>query len=98
MKEINSDILRTARKASDNAKKLVVLTPDQFDALLDLIRDLVNESEMLKTEVENLLDRVRDLENQNKQNQASVGIRYATSDEVKKFQTADRQRKFTSYI
>ncbi|MBP5594181.1 MAG: hypothetical protein J6Y02_02275 [Pseudobutyrivibrio sp.] len=94
MKGINSDILRTARKASDNAKKLVVLTPDQFDALLDLIRDLVNETEMLKTEVENLLDRVRDLENQNKQVTTSEKT-YVTSDQAKKFVTADRPKKFT---
>lgn len=96
MKGINSDILRTARKASDNAKKLVVLTPDQFDALLDLIRDLVNESEMLKTEVENLLDRVRDLENQNKA--VDTSKTYSTSPEKKTYSTSDKKPKFTSFI
>lgn len=93
MKEMNREVIRNARRASDDAKRVVMLTPAQFDGLLDLISDLVKETEMLKTEVENLLDRVKDLENQNAQVKSEKT--YSTSGEEKKFQTADRPKKFT---
>lgn len=96
MGKINCDILRTARRASDDAKRVVMLTPAQFDALLDLVMDLVNETEMLKTEVENLLDRVKDLENQNTQVKSEKT--YSTSSEEKKYQTASKPKHFTSFI
>lgn len=92
MSKINTDILRTARRASEDAKRVVMLSPSQFDALLDLVKDLVNETELLKTEVENLLDRVRDLEHERKQVKSEK--EYHTSDEVKKFLTSDKVKKF----
>lgn len=93
MKEMNREVIRNARRASDDAKRVVMLTPAQFEGLLDLVSDLVKETEMLKTEVENLLDRVKDLEKQNAQVKSEKT--YSTSGEEKKYQTADRPKKFT---
>lgn len=96
MKEMNREVIRNARRASDDAKRVVMLTPGQFEGLLDLIDDLVKETGMLKTEVENLLDRVKELEKQNKV--YSENVKYSTSSEEKKFQTAEKPKHFTSFI
>ena len=99
MDQTSREVIRNARRAAEDAKKVVMLTPGQLEGLLDLISDLVKETKMLKTNVENLLDRVNELEEQNKRNQAAVNVTsYATSDQEKKFVTADRPKKFTSYI
>lgn len=99
MDQTSREVIRNVRRAADDAKNVVMLTPGQLEGLLDIISDLVKETKMLKTNVENLLDRVNELEEQNKRNQAAVNVTsYATSGEEKKFQTADRPRKFTSYI
>lgn len=96
MKEMNREVIRNARRASDDAKRVVMLTPAQFEGLLDLISDLVKETEMLKTEVENLLDRVKDLEKQNSQVKSEKT--YSTSGEEEKYQTASKPKHFTSFI
>ena len=96
MKEMNREVIRNARRASDDAKKVVMMTPGQFEGLLDLINDLVNETEMLKTEVKQLYDRVNDLEKRDKV--YSENVKYSTSSEEKKFQTADKPKHFTSFI
>lgn len=96
MKEMNREVIRNARRASDDAKRVVMMTPGQFEGLLDLISDLVKETEMLKTEVENLLDRVKDLENQNKA--VDTSKTYSTSPEKKTYSTSDNKPKFTSFI
>lgn len=102
MDQTSREVIRNARRASDDAKKVVMMTPGQLEGLLDLISDLVKETTMLKTNVENLLDRVNELEEQNKRTlniqMEKPKAHYVTSGEEKKFQTADRPRKFTSYI
>lgn len=96
MKELNREVIRNARRASDDAKRVVMLTPAQFEGLLDLISDLVKETEMLKTEVENLLDRVKDLEKENSQVKSEKT--YSTSPEKKTYSTSDKKPKFASFI
>lgn len=96
MKEVSREVIRNARRASDDAKKVVMMTPGQFEGLLDLISELVNDTEALEIEVKKLYDRVNMLENQNKV--YSEMTKYSTSSEEKKFQTADKPKHFTSFI
>ncbi len=95
MNQASRDVIRSIRKATIDAKTVVMMTPGQFEGLLNLISDLVKETEMLKTEVENLLDRVNELEKQ--RDQVKSEKTYVTSDQPKKFATSDRPKGFTFY-
>lgn len=97
MSSINElDILfHKIEHASDDARKVVLLTPAQYDYLFEIIKNQYVEIKMLRTEVDNLLDRVNELEKQNKQVTTSEKT-YVTSDMAKKFHTADRPKGYTS--